>query len=118
MGALDKAEEIKVRAKEECGVEALKMEEKEKAKLREEFKEKLKRVEIEHKIQKQKMIDTYRMELLRTRDAKLQELVDSAKSRFSSITKDKAKYKKFLEESLIQGIFKIWDEDEITVQCR
>lgn len=116
--ARDKAEEIEVRAKEECAVEVLKMTDREKAKMREEFKQREKRIEIENKISKQKVLDGYRMELLKAEDGKKAELKQMVVDRFKNVTKNTASYKKFLKAAMIQAFLLIWDEDEVTVTCR
>jgi len=116
--ARDKAEEIEVRAKEECNVEVMKMTDREKAKMREEFKQREKRIEIENKITKQKVLDGYRMELLKAEDAKKTELKEMVQKRFASVVKDSGKYKEFLSQAMIQAFLLIWDEDEVTVSCR
>merc|ERR1719461_2475932 len=58
------------------------------------------------------------MEHLNFQDAKLRELAELAKERFAGIVSDKAQYDKFLKDSIIQCIFKIWDEESVTVHCR
>lgn len=116
--ARDKTEEIQVRAKEECNVEVLKMVDKEKAKLREHFKQQDKRVEIEGKIQRQKLVDKYRMELLKAQDAKKLKLEDDCRQALQKVTKDTGRYKAFLKNAMIQAFVKIWDEAEVTVCCR
>jgi len=116
--ARDKAEEIEVRAKEECNVEVMKMTDREKAKMREEFKQREKRIEIENKITKQKVLDGYRMELLKAEDSKKSELKEMVQKRFANVVKDSGKYKEFLKQAMIQAFLLIWDEDEVTVSCR
>jgi len=116
--ARDKAEEIEVRAKEECNVEVMKMTDREKAKMRDEFKQREKRIEIENKIKKQKVLDGYRMELLKAEDAKKGELKQMVVDRFAKVTKDASKYKAFLKAAMIQAFLLIWDEDEVSVSCR
>jgi len=116
--ARDKAEEIEVRAKEECNVEVMKMTDREKAKMREEFKQREKRIEIENKISKQKVLDGYRMELLKAEDGKKAELKQMVVDRFKNVTKNTSSYKKFLKAAMIQAFLLIWDEDEVTVSCR
>lgn len=116
--ARDKAEEIEVRAKEDVNVEVLKMQDREKAKLREYYKQQEKRVEIEAKIAKQQLLDSYRRKHLDYQEEKIQELGQLAKERFAGIVADKLSYTQFLTDSLVQCFFKIWDEEEVTVQCR
>jgi len=116
--ARDKAEEIEVRAKEECNVEVMKMTDREKAKMREEFKQREKRIEIENKITKQKVLDGYRMELLKAEDSKKTELKEMAQKRFAAVTKNSGKYKEFLKQAMIQAFLLIWDEESVTVSCR
>jgi len=116
--ARDKTEEIQVRAKEECNVEVLKMVDKEKAKLREHFKQQDKRVEIEGKIQRQKLVDKYRMELLKAQDAKRVQLQEECRRALQQVTRDTGRYKAFLKNAMIQAFVKIWDEAEVEVSCR
>lgn len=116
--ARDKAEEIEVRAKEDVNVEVLKMQDRDKAKWREFYKQQEKRVEIEAKIAKQQLLDSFRMKHLQIQDEKIQELGSLAKERFAGIVNDTHSYREFLVNSLIQCFFKIWDEAEVTVQCR
>jgi len=116
--ARDKAEEIQVKAKEECNYEVLRMVDKEKAKLREQFKQQDKRVEIEGKIQRQKLVDKYRMELLKAQDAKKVQLEDDCRKALKNVTKDAGRYKAFLKSAMVQAFIKIWDEAEVEVSCR
>jgi len=116
--ALDKAEEIEVRAKEECNVEVMKMTDREKAKMREEFKQQEKRIVVENKIKKQKVLDGYRMELLKAEDSKKAELRQMVVERFAKVTKNSGTYKEFLKQAMIQAFLLIWDEDEVSVSCR
>jgi len=116
--ARDKAEEIEVRAKEDVNIEVLKMVEREKHKLQEYYKQQEKRVAIEAKIQKQQLLDSFRMKHLQIQDEKIQELSQMAKERFAGIVADTNTYSDFLHSSLIQCFFKIWDEKQVTVQCR
>ena len=69
--ARDKAEEIEVRAKEDVNVEVLKMQDRDKAKWREFYKQQEKRVEIEAKIAKQQLLDSFRMKHLQIQDEKV-----------------------------------------------
>merc|ERR1712217_858126 len=110
--------EINVRANEECNVEVLKMVDREKAKFREYYKQQEKRVEIDAKIQKQQMLEKYRMQHLVFQQKKLDELKELAAKRFSGITSDKRAYEKFLKDSMIQCFYKIWDESSVVVHCR
>jgi len=116
--AKDKAEEIQVRANEECNVEVLKMVDREKSKLREYYKQQEKRIEIEQKIERQKLLDEFRMNLLKLRETKKKELEAQAQAKFKDIVNDKASYKQFLLDALMQAMIKIWDEREVIVSCR
>jgi len=115
--ARDKAEEIEVRAKEEVAVELLKIQDRDKNKLREYYKQQRKRVEKDAIIQKQQLLDSYRMKHLQMQDEKIQELGNMAQDRFAGIVAGHS-YREFIVRSLIQGLFKIWDEAEVSVQCR
>lgn len=115
--ARDKAEEIQVRAKEECNVEVLKMVDREKSKMREYFKQQEKRIEIENKIGRQKVLDQYRMGLLKSREKKQEELETMFKEELKKATCG-GDYKSFLKNSMIQAFIKIWDEDKVVVSCR
>jgi len=115
--ARDKAEEIEVRAKEEVAVELLKVQDRDKNKLLEFYKQQRKRVDKDAIIQKQQVLDSYRMKHLRMQDEKIQELGNMAKERFSGIVAGHS-YREFIVKSLIQGFFKIWDEAEVSVQSR
>merc|ERR550534_3130303 len=86
--------------------------------MREEFKQREKRIEIENKITKQKVLDGYRMELLKAEDAKKSELKQMVVDRFAAVTKNSGKYKEFLKQAMIQAFLLIWDEEEVTVSCR
>jgi len=116
--ARDKAEEINVKANEECNVEVLKMVDREKAKLREHYKQQEKRIEIETKIGRQKLLDEYRMQLLREEDQKIQAIARQAQERFAGITADARQYAAYMKDSMMQCFIKIWDENQVHVQCR
>merc|ERR1712105_348189 len=86
--------------------------------MREEFKQREKRIEIENKITKQKVLDGYRMELLKAEDSKKTELKDMVQKRFAGVTKNAGEYKEFLKQAMIQAFLLIWDEEEVSVSFR
>merc|ERR1719462_217161 len=86
--------------------------------MREEFKQREKRIEIENKITKQKVLDGYRMELLKAEDSKKTELKEMVQKQFASVTKNSGKYKEFLKQAMIQAFLLIWDEEDVTISCR
>jgi len=116
--AAEKAEEIQARAAEECNVEVMKMVDKDKAKIRDEYKIKAKQVEIENKIEKKKALDMKRMDLLNHQDQVVQQISQAAKDRFAGVVADRTAYSAFLKDSMKQAMFKIWNEKTVEVQCR
>jgi len=94
------------------------MVDREKSKLREYYKQQEKRIEIEQKIERQKLLDEFRMNLLKLRESKKKDLEERCRSKFKNIVSDKVSYKQFLLDALIQAMIKIWDERQVIVSCR
>ncbi|KAF9412013.1 V-ATPase V1 sector subunit E [Podila epigama] len=106
--ALEKAREIKVKAKlvrqEAINIDAA-------------FQRKVKQADVQRRIAQSNNINKSRMTILLTRQQMLDDLFAEARSQLLQVTKDAAKYEKFLEDALVQALFRLL-EPEVTVTFR
>lgn len=102
--AQEKAREIQVKADEEFAIEKAKIVQQESSNLDAQFEKKKKQVETQQKIAKSNQSNKARLEVLKLREERLEGLFDKTKAQLKELSKDQAKYKKLLENLLLQGL--------------
>uniref|UniRef100_A0A8W8MMY9 Uncharacterized protein n=1 Tax=Magallana gigas TaxID=29159 RepID=A0A8W8MMY9_MAGGI len=105
--ANEKAEEIDAKAEEEFNIEKGRLVQQQRVKIMEYYERKEKQVELQKKIQSSNLLNQSRLKILKTREDLLKDLMEEARQRLSKITKDKPKYKKFMEGLITQGLFQL-----------
>ncbi|KAG0003701.1 V-ATPase V1 sector subunit E [Entomortierella chlamydospora] len=123
--ALEKAREIKVKADEDFNMEKVRVDSSDCAKeVRKEaikidiaFQHKVKQADVQRRIAQSNNINKSRMTLLLARQQMLDDLFSDARSKLFEVTKDTAKYEKFLSDALVQALFRLL-EPTVTVQFR
>ncbi|KAF9174400.1 V-ATPase V1 sector subunit E [Entomortierella chlamydospora] len=115
--ALEKAREIKVKADEDFNMEKAKEVRKEAIKIDIAFQHKVKQADVQRRIAQSNNINKSRMTLLLARQQMLDDLFSDARSKLFEVTKDTAKYEKFLSDALVQALFRLL-EPTVTVQFR
>nr|XP_022287665.1 V-type proton ATPase subunit E-like [Crassostrea virginica]XP_022288474.1 V-type proton ATPase subunit E-like [Crassostrea virginica] len=81
------------------------------------YERKEKQVELQKKIQSSNLLNQSRLKILKTREDLLKNLMEEARQRLSQITKDKPKYKKFMEGLITQGLFQLI-EAAVVLRCK
>ncbi|KAF9357382.1 V-ATPase V1 sector subunit E [Mortierella sp. AD094] len=115
--ALEKAREIKVKADEEFNIEKAKLVRQEAINIDAAFQRKVKQADVQRRIAQSNNINKSRMTLLLARQQMLDDLFSEARSKLFEVTKDAAKYEKFLSDALVQAFFRLL-EPTVTVQLR
>lgn len=112
--ASEKAQEIKLKAEEEFNIEKLRMVEAEKQKIRLLYETKEKQVEVKKRIEQSNTIRLGRLEALKKRDEKMQEVLAAAAAKLPALTVGTG-YSALLE-SLILEALKQLQEAKVTVK--
>lgn len=116
--ALDKAKEINVKAEEDFNIRKLSAVEAAREKIRAEYEKKTKQIEVNRKIAKSTEQNTARLEILKAREAILQETYDDASKKLIDFTSsDPAAYQDILKALVKQGLLVLRDSD-VVVRCR
>lgn len=115
--ANEKAEEIDAKAEEEFNIEKGRLVQQHRVKIMEFYEKKEKQVELQKKIQNSNLLNQSRLKILKAREDKLKELLEEARTKLHTITRDKAKYKKLLEGLITQGLFQLL-EPKVTIMCK
>ncbi|KAK3812984.1 MAG: ATPase, V1/A1 complex, subunit E [Benniella sp.] len=115
--AREKAREIKVKADEEFNIEKAKLVRQEAINVEAAFQRKVKQADVQRRIAQSNNINKSRMKLLVARQEMLDQLFADARKQLVEVTKDDARYEKFLADGLVQALFRLL-EPEVTVQYR
>ncbi|KAF9918296.1 V-ATPase V1 sector subunit E [Linnemannia zychae] len=115
--AREKAREIKVKADEEFNIEKAKLVRQEAINIDAAFQRKVKQADIQRRIAQSNNINKSRMTLLLTRQQMLDDLFAEARAKLVDVTKDAARYEKFMSESILQAFYRLL-EPEVTIQHR
>ncbi|WFD43355.1 V-ATPase V1 sector subunit E [Malassezia psittaci] len=115
--AQEKAREIQVKADEEFAIEKAKIVQQESANLDAQFDKKKKQVEVQQKIAKSNQSNKARLEVLKLREEHLDGLFEKSKSQLAQLSKDANKYKKLMEDLLLQGLLELIESSvEVTTR--
>lgn len=115
--AEEKANEIKVSAEEEFNLEKLQLLEQEKAKIRKDYERKEGQVEVKKKIEYSKTLNEQRINVLKAKEAAIQEILAEAKAKLKDVSKNPANYKKLMTDLLVQAMKKL-EEQKATLRVR
>ncbi|KAK3098925.1 hypothetical protein FSP39_024309 [Pinctada imbricata] len=115
--ANEKAEEIDAKAEEEFNIEKGRLVQQQRVKIMEYYERKEKQVELQKKIQSSNLLNQARLKVLKTREDHLKRLMEEARDRLSTVTKETNKYKKVVEGLISQGLFQLL-EPEVTIRCK
>ncbi|KAG0033989.1 V-ATPase V1 sector subunit E [Podila clonocystis] len=115
--ALEKAREIKVKADEEFNIEKAKLVRQEAINIDAAFQRKVKQADVQRRIAQSNNINKSRMTILLTRQQMLDDLFAESRNQLLEVTKDTARYEKFLADALVQAFFRLL-EPEVLVTFR
>eukprot|EP00088_Acartia_fossae_P011558 TRINITY_DN15874_c0_g1_i1.p1 TRINITY_DN15874_c0_g1~~TRINITY_DN15874_c0_g1_i1.p1 ORF type:complete len:227 (-),score=93.72 TRINITY_DN15874_c0_g1_i1:304-984(-) len=115
--ANEKAEEIDAKAEEEFNIEKGRLVQQQRLKIKEFYERKEKQVELQKKIQSSNMLNQARLKCLKARDDHVSSVLEDAKGKLATITKDQQKYTAILQSLLTQGLCQLL-EPQVFVRCR
>ncbi|GIY11439.1 v-type proton ATPase subunit E [Caerostris darwini] len=115
--ANEKVEEIDAKAEEEFNIEKGRLVQEQRLKIMEYFDKKEKQVELQRKIQSSNMLNQARLKVLKAREDHIRGVLDEAKKKLHSKTKDTAQYQEVLKNLILQAVFQLL-EPEVSIKCR
>ncbi|XP_065183823.1 V-type proton ATPase subunit E-like [Sycon ciliatum] len=115
--AKEKAEEIDAKAEEEFNIEKGRLVQNEKLKVMGFYEKKEKALELQKKIQRSNLLNQSRLQVLKSRDDHVKGLLEETRRRLAEITSSPARYDKFLEDCITQGLCQLL-EPAVIVRCR
>ncbi|XP_036191463.1 V-type proton ATPase subunit E 2 [Myotis myotis] len=115
--AIEKAEQIDVKAEEEYNIEKGCLVQTQRLKIMEYYEKKEKQIEQQKKIQMSIMRSQARLNFLKARNDLVSELLSEAKLRLIRIVSDPEVYQKMLYKLVLQGLFRLL-EPEVIIRCR
>lgn len=105
-----------MKTQKECVAEALTIENQERTRVREEYEKRKKALLVQKKIQVSQRKTQARIDVMRARDAKMNELKHSCLRKLGELSKE-AKYKELVRYLIAQGLL-VMQEQTIKIQCR
>ncbi|XP_070534539.1 V-type proton ATPase subunit E-like isoform X1 [Ptychodera flava] len=115
--ANEKAEEIDAKAEEEFNIEKGRLVQQQRVKIMEYYEKKEKNLELQKKIQNSNLLNQARLRVLKAREDHVESLLEEARMRLGTVTKDTIKYSKLLEGLITQGLFQLL-EPVVVIQTR
>eukprot|EP00162_Nutomonas_longa_P009306 comp19165_c0_seq1/m.35717 comp19165_c0_seq1/g.35717 ORF comp19165_c0_seq1/g.35717 comp19165_c0_seq1/m.35717 type:complete len:234 (+) comp19165_c0_seq1:76-777(+) len=115
--AREKAEEIRQKADEDFSIESLRKIEEEKTKIRRDYEQKLKQVDVKRKIAQSNEINAARLRVLSEREAAVVSIFERAQERLPELSKDRAAYKAMVADLIVQSLINLQETNAI-VKCR
>ncbi|XP_070534617.1 V-type proton ATPase subunit E-like isoform X1 [Ptychodera flava] len=115
--ANEKAEEIDAKAEEEFNIEKGRLVQQQRVKIMEYYEKKEKNLELQKKIQNSNLLNQARLRVLKAREDHVESLLEEARMRLGTVTKDTIKYSKLLEGLITQGLFQLL-ESVVVIQTR
>ncbi|XP_044737435.1 V-type proton ATPase subunit E [Chrysoperla carnea] len=115
--ANEKAEEIDAKAEEEFNIEKGRLVQQQRLKIMEYYEKKEKQVELQKKIQSSNMLNQARLKVLKVREDHVRSVLDEARARLATISKNQAQYRELLTLLTLQGLYQIF-ETNVTIRIR
>ncbi|GBM39793.1 V-type proton ATPase subunit E [Araneus ventricosus] len=115
--ANEKVEEIDAKAEEEFNIEKGRLVQEQRLKIMEYFDKKEKQVELQRKIQSSNMLNQARLKVLKAREDHIRGVLDEAKKKLHTKTKDTTHYQDVLKNLILQAVFQLL-ENEVSIRCR
>lgn len=115
--AREKADEILIKAEEEFNIEKGRLLQQEKRKVSNYYERKEKQLDLQRKIQHSNLLNQARLAVLKARDDHVKRILEETRGRLGAVSKDAARYKKMLEDLIVQGLLQLL-EPEVEIRCR
>jgi V-type H+-transporting ATPase subunit E len=115
--ALEKANEIQLKADEEFAIEKSKLVRQETSAIDTAYEKKFKQASMSQQITRSTVANKSRLRLLSARQELLNRLFDEAGKKLKDVSKDKKKYQEVLKNLILEGAYAL-NEDELEVKAR
>lgn len=115
--ALEKANEIRLKADEEFAIEKSKLVRQETSSIDSSYEKKFKQASMSQQITRSTLSNKSRLRILSARQELLDRLFQDAADKVGTITKDKAKYQTVLKNLILEGAYAL-AEDDMKVKAR
>jgi V-type H+-transporting ATPase subunit E len=115
--ALEKANEIRIKADEEFAIEKSKLVRQETAAIDSSYEKKFKQAAMSQQITRSTVANKTRLRVLGARQEVLDDLFDQTRSKIDGATKDKSKYQNTLKNLILEGLYAL-SESKAYVRAR
>ncbi|KAK3215234.1 hypothetical protein GRF29_19g2654590 [Pseudopithomyces chartarum] len=115
--AMEKANEIRLKADEEFAIEKSKLVRQETASIDTEYEKKFKQASMSQQITRSTVANKSRIRILSARQELLDRLFEDAGKKLASVSKDKGKYQGILKNLILEGAYAL-SEDKLQVKAR
>jgi V-type H+-transporting ATPase subunit E len=115
--AMEKANEIRLKADEEFAIEKSKLVRQETASIDSSYEKKFKQASMSQQITRSTVANKSRLRILSARQELLNRLFEDASKKLGEVSKDKAKYQGIMKNFILEGAYAL-SEDKLQVKAR
>jgi V-type H+-transporting ATPase subunit E len=115
--AMEKANEIRLKADEEFQIEKSKLVRQETASIDSSYEKKFKQASMSQQITRSTVSNKSRLRILSARQELLNRLFEDASKKLGDVSKDKKKYQEILQNFILEGAYAL-NEDKLQVKVR
>lgn len=115
--ALEKAQEIRIKADEEFAIEKSKLVRAETSSIDNAYEKKFKQASMSQQITRSTLANKTRLKLLSARQELLDELFGRAQAKLKAYTEDKGKYREICKNLILEGAYAL-NEEKVSVRAR
>lgn len=115
--AMEKANEIRLKADEEFAIEKSKLVRQETSSIDSSYEKKFKQASMSQQITRSTVANKSRLRILSSRQELLDKLFDDASKKLGDVAKDKKKYQDILKNLILEGAFAL-SEDKLKIRVR
>jgi V-type H+-transporting ATPase subunit E len=115
--AMEKANEIRLKADEEFAIEKSKLVRQEQASIDSSYEKKFKQASMSQQITRSTVSNKSRLRILSARQELLNKLFEQAEKKLGDVSKDKKKYQSIMKDLIVEGAYAL-NEDKLQVKVR
>jgi V-type H+-transporting ATPase subunit E len=115
--AMEKANEIRLKADEEFAIEKSKLVRQEQASIDSSYEKKFKQASMSQQITRSTVSNKSRLRILSARQELLNRLFENAEKKLGEVSKDKKKYQSIMKDLILEGAYAL-NEDKLQVKVR
>ena len=115
--AMEKANEIRLKADEEFAIEKSKLVRQEQSSIDSSYEKKFKQASMSQQITRSTVSNKSRLRILSSRQELLNRLFEDAEKKLADVSKDKKKYQSIMKDLILEGSYAL-NEDKLQVKVR